>query len=120
MLATLLVVAAVLLGLGAVLPGVEASSFGAAFAFAVVGGLINAPLWPLIVRVALPLTVLTLGLGALVLHGLVTLFAAGVAPGVSVNGLGSAAVLVVAVTAVTTAWSALVALDDDARVLRPA
>jgi uncharacterized membrane protein YvlD (DUF360 family) len=120
MLATLAALAALLLGLAAILPGFDASGLGAALAFAAVGGLVNALLWPLIVRVALPLTVLTLGLGGLVLNGLVTLLAAAVVPGVDVDGLGAAIVLWLALTVVATALSALLALDDDSRVLRGA
>jgi uncharacterized membrane protein YvlD (DUF360 family) len=120
MLATLVVAAASLLVLGAILPGFDVSSAGAAIGFAAVAGLLNALLWPLLVRLALPLTVLTLGLGALILNGLVTLLAAAVAPGVELDDLGSAIVLGLALAAVVTGWSGLLALDDDARVLRPA
>jgi uncharacterized membrane protein YvlD (DUF360 family) len=120
MLVTLVAAAAMLLLLAAILPGFDLAGAGAALGFAVVVGLINALLWPLIVRVALPLTVLTFGIGGLILNGLVTLLAAAVAPGVTLDGLGSAIVLWLALTAVATAFSALLALDDDARVLRPA
>jgi uncharacterized membrane protein YvlD (DUF360 family) len=120
MLASLAVSAALLLALAAILPGFDVPSAGAALGFAVVVGLINALLWPLVVRVALPLTVLTLGVGALVLNGVVTLLAAAVMPGVELDGLGSAIVLWIALIAVATALSALLVLDDDARVLRPA
>jgi uncharacterized membrane protein YvlD (DUF360 family) len=106
MLATLVVAAAVMLVLGAILPGFDVSSPGAAIGFAAVAGLLNALLWPLLPRVALPLTVVTLGLGALVLNGLVTLLAAVVAPGVELDGLGSAVVLCVVLAAVVTGWSA--------------
>lgn len=120
MLATLVVAGLVLLGLAAVLPGFNVSGLGAALGFAAVGGLVDALLWPLLVRATLPLTVLTLGLGALLLSGLVTLLAAAVAPGVELDDLGSAVVLGLSLAVVTTGWSALLAIDDDARVLRPA
>jgi uncharacterized membrane protein YvlD (DUF360 family) len=120
MVATLVVSAVLLLVLAAILAGFDVASFGAALAFAAVGGLVNALLWPLIVRVALPLTVLTLGFGALVLNGLVALLAAAIVPGVDLDGLGPAIVLWLALTAVVTGLSALLVLDDDTRVLRPA
>jgi uncharacterized membrane protein YvlD (DUF360 family) len=119
-LVTVVVAAAVLLALSGILAGVDIDSFGAAVAFAAVAGLANALLWPLVVRVALPLTVLTLGLGALLLNGIVVLLAAAVVPGVEINDVWSAVVLYVGMTVVVTGASALLALDDDARVLRPA
>jgi uncharacterized membrane protein YvlD (DUF360 family) len=120
MIATLAVLGAVLLALGDLLPGVEVSGFGAALGLAAVGGLVNALLWPLLVRVTLPLTVLTLGLGALLLNGLVALLAAAVVPGVEIDGIGAAIGLTLALAVVETGWAALLALDDDARVLTPA
>ena len=56
----------VILALAAILPGVKTPSFEAAVLVAAAMALINALLWPLVIRVALPLTVLTFGLGSLV------------------------------------------------------
>jgi uncharacterized membrane protein YvlD (DUF360 family) len=120
MLVTIAVAAAVLLGLSALLSGVDIASFGAAAAFAAVAGIINGLLWPLVLRVALPLTVLTLGLGALVLNGLLLLLAASVVPGVEIDNVWAATLLYVGMAAVITGAASLLALDDDARVLRPA
>jgi uncharacterized membrane protein YvlD (DUF360 family) len=63
----LVVEAAVLLVLSAILPGVERLSFDAALLVAVVMAVINAVLWPIVIRLALPLAVLTFGLGSLLL-----------------------------------------------------
>jgi uncharacterized membrane protein YvlD (DUF360 family) len=63
----LVVEAVVLVLLAAILPGVETLSFDAALLVAVVMALINAILWPLVIRLALPLAVLTFGLGSLLL-----------------------------------------------------
>ena len=119
-LVTIAVAAAVLLGLAGVLSGVDIEGFGAAAAFAAVCGFFNALLWPLLIRVALPLTVLTLGLGALLLNGAVVLLAGFLVPGVEIDDLWSATALYVGLTVVVTGAAALLALDDDARVLRPA
>src|SRR4051812_6094728 len=119
MLATLVLVAATLILLEPIVPGYSIDSFGDALIAAALGGLANTLLWPLIVRITLPLNVLTLGLAALVLNGLVTLGVAAIAPGVHVNSLGSAIVLGLALTAVSTAVAALFTLDDDRRVLGP-
>jgi uncharacterized membrane protein YvlD (DUF360 family) len=59
--------ALVLLVMGALLSGVEALSFEAALLVAVAMALINAILWPIVMRVALPLTILSFGLASLVL-----------------------------------------------------
>ena len=119
-LVTIAVAAAVLLGLAGILSGVDIDGFGAAAAFAAVCGFFNALLWPLLIRVALPLTVLTLGLGALLLNGAVVLLAGYLVPGVEIDDLWSATALYVGLTVVVTGAAALLALDDDARVLRPA
>jgi uncharacterized membrane protein YvlD (DUF360 family) len=58
-----------LVGLTAILPGIETLSFGTAVLIALALALINAVLWPLLTRVALPLTILSFGLGSLVLSG---------------------------------------------------
>jgi uncharacterized membrane protein YvlD (DUF360 family) len=63
----LVVEAAVLLVLSAILPGVEKLSFDAALLVAVVMAVINAVLWPVVIRLALPLTLITFGLGSLLL-----------------------------------------------------
>ena len=66
-----LITAGALLLLGAILPGLHVEDTSVALIAAAVIGLINALLWPLLIRVALPFTVLTLGLGVLVLNGAV-------------------------------------------------
>ena len=58
----LVVEAGVLLVLSAILPGVEQLSFDAALLVAVVMAIINAVLWPVVIRLALTLTLITFGL----------------------------------------------------------
>ncbi len=53
--------------LTALLPSHESLSLGAAALVAAAMAIINAVLWPLITRIALPLTIVTFGLGSLVL-----------------------------------------------------
>ena len=55
-----LVAAATLLLVAALLPGVDVGGLGPALAAAALLGLLNGLVWPLLVRLALPLTVLTL------------------------------------------------------------
>jgi uncharacterized membrane protein YvlD (DUF360 family) len=59
--------ALVLVALTALLPSHESLSLGAAAATAAAMALINAVLWPLVIRIALPLTIVTFGLGSLAL-----------------------------------------------------
>src|ERR1700740_618147 len=62
----LLIEGLVILALAAVLPGVAPPSLEAAGLGPATMALINALLWPIVIRVALPLTVFTFGLGSLV------------------------------------------------------
>jgi uncharacterized membrane protein YvlD (DUF360 family) len=59
--------ALVLVVLTALLPSHESLSLGAAALVAAAMALINAVLWPLVIRIALPLTIVTFGLGSLAL-----------------------------------------------------
>src|SRR5215218_3224205 len=99
--------------LSALLAGVEVTSFGAAIGAAALIGLLNALLWPLLIRVALPFTVLTLGLGVLVLNGAVILVVAAISPGLSVSGLLEGIVVVIGLTVVNTLVTSLLGIDDD-------
>jgi uncharacterized membrane protein YvlD (DUF360 family) len=103
--------AAALLLLSAVLSGLTIDGFWAAAAMALALGVANAVVWPLLMRVALPLTVLTLGLGALVLNAVVLLVVDGALDQVHVDGFWSALVIVLALTALTTATGGVLALD---------
>lgn len=65
--AMLTVQALTLLVMTTLLSGRDSLSFDAAILVVVVMAVINAVLWPLLIRVALPLTIVTFGLGSLVL-----------------------------------------------------
>jgi uncharacterized membrane protein YvlD (DUF360 family) len=101
-----------LLLLSALLPGFHADSFGAALILAVLLALANALLWPLLIRVALPFTVLTLGLGALALNALVLLAIAQIDYGVHVEDFGTALAVTLLMTAITSVAEAILALDS--------
>jgi uncharacterized membrane protein YvlD (DUF360 family) len=55
------ITAAALMLLSALLAGFDVKDFAGALAAAALIGLINALVWPLVIRIALPFTVLTLG-----------------------------------------------------------
>jgi uncharacterized membrane protein YvlD (DUF360 family) len=115
---TWFVAAGSLLALAAILPGLEIDSVPAAFAASAVAGVLNALLWPLIIRLALPLTVLTLGLFVLVLNGAMILLVAAITPGVEVNDLVSGIAVALGATAITTLVGAALSIDEDPRVAR--
>lgn len=68
-----------------ILPGVHVSSFGALAVAALVLGLVNAVIKPVLVVLTLPITVLTLGLFYLVVNGIAFALAAGIVPGFGVD-----------------------------------
>src|SRR4051794_9306031 len=107
------VTAAALMLLSALLAGFEVKDFGAALAAAALIGLINALVWPLVIRVALPITVLTLGLGVLALNGAVVWVVSVIQPGVKVGSLGVGVVVALGLTVVNTVVTSLLAIDDD-------
>lgn len=69
-----------------VLPGVQVSSFTSALVAAVVLGVVNAFIKPILIVLTLPITILTLGLFTLVLNALLILLTAKLVPGFGVDG----------------------------------
>lgn len=69
-----------------ILPGVHISSFVSALAVALVLGIINAFLKPVLFILTLPITILTLGLFTLVINALLILLASAIVPGFVVDG----------------------------------
>lgn len=72
------------------IPGVTVDSFPIAFLAALVIGLINALIRPLIELLSLPITILTLGLFTLVINALMFWLASAIVPGFTVAGFGAA------------------------------
>ncbi len=69
-----------------ILPGIAVSSFGSALIAALVLGLLNTLVKPVLVLLTLPITIVTLGLFLLILNGLLFWFAGSVLKGFVVNG----------------------------------
>lgn len=69
-----------------ILPGVHVADFTTSIVVALVLGIINAILKPVLLILTLPITILTLGLFALILNALLILLAASVVPGFKVDG----------------------------------
>ena len=109
----LILTAAALHLMNAILPGFEIDGDGTAILAAALIGLVNALVWPLLIRVALPFTVLTLGLGVLVLNGAVILLVAQVEPSMHVRDLGTGIAVAIGITIANTFTTSLLAIDDD-------
>src|SRR5687768_1748119 len=107
----LLVDALGLLLLAALLSGFELDGAGAALATAALVGVLNALVWPVLARFALPLSVLTLGLGALALNGALVAFAIDLIPGAAVEGWWDGIAIALGMTVLTSLVSALLAID---------
>jgi putative membrane protein len=85
-----LLLAAALLLVANVYPGVVVRSFGSAMIAALGLGLFNALLRPVLVLLTLPVTLLTLGLFLFVINALMFWAAASVLQGFNVTGFGAA------------------------------
>ncbi|MEF7617199.1 phage holin family protein [Aquincola sp. MAHUQ-54] len=87
-----MLLAAALLLVAYLYPGVELKSFGAAMIAALVLGLLNTIVRPVLVLLTLPVTVLTVGLFLFVINALMFWAAAGVLQGFYVTGFVAALV----------------------------
>ena len=85
-----LLLAAALLLVAHLAPGVAVKSFGSAMFAALVLGLLNTLLRPVLVLLTLPVTVLTLGLFLFVINALMFYFAGEMLEGLTVAGFGAA------------------------------
>ena len=75
---------------GYVVPGIVISDAVTALIVAVVLGIANSLIKPLLHLIALPLTIMTLGLFGLVINGLIVLLVSSLVPGFAVSSLLSA------------------------------
>ena len=85
-----LLLAAALLLVANVYPGVTVASFGSAMIAALVLGLLNTLVRPLLVLLTLPVTLITLGLFLFVINALMFFFAAHLLTGFHVANFGAA------------------------------
>lgn len=81
-----------------ILPGVHVDSFTAAIIAALVIGIFNAILKPILIILTLPITIISLGLFTFVIQALLIMLADQVVPGFSVDGFFWALVLSLVLT----------------------
>lgn len=87
-------------------PGVTVQSFLAAAVAALVLGLVNAVVRPILVLLTLPVTLLTLGLFLFVINALMFWLVAEIVPGFTVSGFGAALVgsILYSLITLVTSW----------------
>ena len=73
-----------------ILPGITVSSIPTAMVAALVIGMINVSIKPVLNWITLPFNVVTFGILALVINALLVMFTAYLVPGLSINGFWSA------------------------------
>ena len=96
--------------------GVEISQSGDIMLLVIFISLVNAILWPILTRIAMPFLILTFGVGTLILNGvLLQIFA----PMFGIEIKGAALILApLGMAAVTTILSSLITIEDDSSYYR--
>ncbi len=102
-----LINAVALMGVTYLLPGIAVSSFVTALIAALVLGLVNAVIRPILILLTLPATLLTLGLFIFVINGLLFWFVGSFVTGVVVTGFWWGVIGAIAYSIVSWALSAL-------------
>ncbi len=109
--------ALVLWAVAGILPWIAVPSIGAALLVVVIIGVLQVALWSLIIRLLLPVAVLTFGLASLWLSAVVVRFAVYAVDG-DIPGWGGAIAVAFALAASSMLAGPLFGLDGDARSLR--
>lgn len=100
--------AAALLAVSWLIPAVQVSSFGAALIAALVLGLANTFVRPILVLLTLPVTLLTLGLFIFILNGLLFFGVASILEGFEVQGFWWAVLAAIVYSLISCALSSLI------------
>ena len=105
--------AGVLLLMAALLGGLSIDGFGAALGMVMVLALLNALVWPLVIRVTLPLVMWTVGLFTFVLNALFVSAAAAVTGGVEISSFWIALAVAMVLTIVNLTVGGMLHVDGD-------
>ena len=100
-----------------IVPGLRVDSWQTAILVVALISLLNAILWPILSRVALPFLVFTFGVGALILNGLIVWLVVQLVPGFHAEG-AALFLLPIGIAAINTAVSGILTIDDDAPYFR--
>jgi putative membrane protein len=93
------------------LPGVHVANFTAALIAALVLGIVNAVLKPILLILTLPINLMTLGLFTFVINAVIILFAANIVPGFSVDGFLWALILSVVLAIINSVLHAITPVE---------
>lgn len=106
-----LINAVALIAVAYLMPSISVSSFGAALVAALILGLVNAVVRPVLVLLTLPVTILTLGLFIFVLNGLLFWMVGSWLEGFNVGGFWAGVFGAIVFSLVSWALSALILRD---------
>ena len=87
-----LITAVLLVLVAKIVTGIEVSDWGAAIFAAIVLGVVNAVIKPILIILTIPITILTLGLFLFVINALMLWLVSGLVRGVKIAGFGYALV----------------------------
>ncbi len=85
-----------------IIPGVEIDSFVSLLIVAIVLGVVNTFIKPILVILTFPLTILTLGIFLLLLNGILILLVGSIVPGFTVTSLFAAVLFSIVVSLVSS------------------
>ncbi len=111
---TALWTAVVLWILAWMLPGFSIAGPSEALLAGVVIGVLNAVIWPALATILVPISIVTLGIGAIVIDALAVWWLLDRLPGIEISGFWTALAIVVGLVLVGTIAAAVLAIDDDA------
>ncbi len=112
---SLLISAAAVYLTGAILPGVYINGFGAAIAAALILGILNLTVIPLLKFITFPLNLLTFGLISLLLNGLAIKMTSNLMNGFTIVGTGTGVIAAVIVSVIQSVLTGM--FNDDERNL---
>lgn len=92
---------------GRLLPGVVIDGFGTSVVVAIILGVVNAIIRPLLILLTLPINILTLGLFSLVINAVMILLVDAVVSGFSVDGFLTALLFSIVLSVISTILFAL-------------
>ncbi len=109
----LLITALVAYFLPRILSGVHVADFTSAIIFAIVLGLLNLIVKPILQLFSLPITIITLGLFSLVINALIILLAAHFTDGIHVDGFWWAFIFSIALSIITSILESIFISKED-------
>lgn len=108
----LLVTAIVAFFLTKILSGVHVDGFGSAVVFALVLGVLNLIVTPILKILGLPLTIITLGLFSLVINAAVVLLASNFVDGMMIDGFWWAFIFSIALSLITSLLNGIISPEN--------